>query len=106
MATYGRGEKTAAGWYAIRDPKTRRAWRATLLEAQNGRCGLCGHRFAGPEHNVSIRGQFGPTFDHIVRYADGGMSDLTNLRLVHHACNQSRESGRVLALPKSLRSQE
>jgi hypothetical protein len=76
---YLRCDKNAAGWYVIRDPKTRREWRAQLYAEQHGCCALCGHAFASPdEANNSIRIEFAPTFDHIVRYADGGLSDLAN----------------------------
>jgi 5-methylcytosine-specific restriction endonuclease McrA len=46
---------------------------------------------------------FAPEFDHIVRYQDGGSSDLENLRLTHAACNRSRESGRPVSVPRRLR---
>jgi 5-methylcytosine-specific restriction endonuclease McrA len=101
---YGRCGKTEVGWYAIRDPKTRRAWRAQLLQSQKGCCALCGHAFPGPEVNESIQIQFAPTFDHIIGYAAGGSSDLTNLRLVHYDCNRSRESGYPVTVPKVLRA--
>ena len=100
---YGRCEKNPVGWYVIREPQTRREWRAALLQRQGGRCALCGHCFPGPEHNETIRVQFAPTFDHIVEYAVGGSSDLANLRLAHFECNRRRESGRAVAIPKVLR---
>jgi 5-methylcytosine-specific restriction endonuclease McrA len=103
LRKYGRCGKNAVGWYAIRDPKTRREWRAILLQRQSERCALCGHRFPSAEQSESIRVQFAPTFDHIVGYAAGGSSDLANLRLVHNDCNRSRESGRVVAVPRVLR---
>jgi 5-methylcytosine-specific restriction endonuclease McrA len=99
-----RSAKNAAGWYVIRDPKTRREWRAKLYAEQGERCALCGHTFPLPdEANESIRKLFAPEFDHVVRYRDGGSSDLENLRLVHAACNRSRESGRAVSVPRSLR---
>ena len=96
--------KNAAGWYVIRDPKARREWRTRLYAEQDGRCALYGHAFPPPdEANESIQKAFAPTFDHIVRYANGGSRDLENLRLAHAACNWSRESGRAVTVPRSLR---
>jgi hypothetical protein len=95
MAKHLRCVKNAAGWYVIRDPKARREWRARLYAEQDGRCALYGHAFPPPDKaNESIRKAFAPTFDHIVRYANGGSSDLENLRLAHAACNWSLGAGR------------
>lgn len=103
---YSRCEKNDAGWYAIRDPAVRRKWRDDLSAAQGGRCALCGHFFPSEDANDAIRKQFAPTFDHIVRYASGGSSELSNLRLVHSACNSARESGQTVGVPRFLRASD
>ena len=103
LRKYGRCEKNSIGWYAIRDPETRREWRAILMKRQGELCAICGHRFPTEEQSEAIRVQFAPTFDHIVAYAAGGSSELANLRLVHNDCNRKRGSGRIIAVPKALR---
>ena len=103
---YARCAKNDRGWYAIRDPRTRREWGARLFEAQQGRCALCRCKFASDDMNEALQKAYGPTFDHIVAYASGGSSDFENLRLVHVVCNQQRASGRhalAASIPRRLR---
>ncbi|MGA8475813.1 MAG: HNH endonuclease signature motif containing protein [Candidatus Cybelea sp.] len=82
------------GWHPFRDRKTRAEWRERLLIEQRGLCSLCGYRFAlDGEVNDEVAAQFAATFDHIVPRSQGGVDDLSNLRLVHRGCNLARGDG-------------
>lgn len=79
-------------WSPFRDAKTRARWRRFLMRKQNGLCDLCGHRLPQAS-DALVHAGFEPTFDHIVPRARGGDDALSNLRLVHHCCNQLRADG-------------
>ena len=95
------------GWSSFRDAETRARWREHLLQKQNGRCALCGHRFPEPgAFHPSVYAGFAPSFDHIVPKSKGGEDELHNLQLVHQACNHLKGDGdglkRLPPLPGTL----
>ena len=54
-------------------------WYEAQLEAQQGKCALCGDDFTEPML---------PELDHIRPRSKGGTNNVTNLQLVHRRCNQ------------------
>ncbi len=65
--------------------------RIKKLRARDGdNCKICDYRMI---FNVAKENKYKDFFvsvDHIVRQADGGSNDLSNLRLTHYRCNTSR----------------
>ncbi len=65
--------------------RKRRALRHLLLEAQGGRCGICGELI---EHDPGLfmGMRAGPSRDHVIPKAKGG-KDADNLVIAHYLCN-------------------
>lgn len=63
-----------------RRKRTKPAQIARMSGRQQGRCGICAQPLAA--HDIEV--------DHIVPVALGGSNAISNLRLVHAACNRAR----------------
>ena len=57
-----------------------------LWTRQGGVCPLC---LRGIKWNAQLQDEK-PTLDHIIPVSRGGSGQMTNLRVVHHVCNQRR----------------
>jgi 5-methylcytosine-specific restriction endonuclease McrA len=70
---------------------------AQIAERDGYRCHLpeCGKKV-----NMALPGShpMGPTIDHLVPIAAGGLDCLTNVRLAHRSCNCRRQDGGMIQL--------
>lgn len=58
-----------------------------LLEKYGNKCWICKGQFGDKSSSNDL---FSITIDHVIRLADGGTHDISNLRLAHKMCNEKR----------------
>lgn len=68
---------------------------ADVVKRDGNKCHLCGKRV-----NMSLPGtdRMGPTVDHLLPIAAGGLDELANVRLAHRSCNCSRGTRGIVQL--------
>lgn len=68
---------------------------ADVVKRDGNKCHLCGKRV-----DMSLPGidRMGPTVDHLLPIAAGGLDELANVRLAHRSCNCSRGAGGTVQL--------
>ena len=69
-------------WKYGKDKIGRALFRAELLGAQQGRCGICGELMVDAIEPLDI--------DHIIPVSHDGTSHRENLQLVHRRCNRQK----------------
>lgn len=79
------------------DPMARRHLRVALFEEQGGRCCWCAVPMSIAVKHAGQK-RYG-TFEHIVRKADGGTDDRSNLKLACRKCNHARGEAMLLNRP-------
>ncbi|UTC28901.1 putative endonuclease [Brevundimonas phage vB_BpoS-Marchewka] len=62
-----------------------------LSEAQNWRCCHCGGRLNEDPEGRPNYGRYGATYEHVVRFADGGADSEENFVIAHQICNMERD---------------
>jgi 5-methylcytosine-specific restriction endonuclease McrA len=65
-----------------------------LYREQNGLCAICGELMVHPQQRDFKNPNLG-TIDHIIPRCQGGLTERSNLQLVHLRCNQ-RKGGIVM----------
>lgn len=64
-----------------------------LIDAQNGRCAICGRRMTGFGARRTDRDDRAATVDHVIPLIKGGPDRIGNMLAVHRSCN-TKKSGR------------
>jgi 5-methylcytosine-specific restriction endonuclease McrA len=68
---------------------------AEIAERDDATCHLCNRNV---DMTLSGMVPMGPTIDHLVPVARGGIDDRANVKLAHRRCNQSRGTGGTVQL--------
>jgi 5-methylcytosine-specific restriction endonuclease McrA len=66
-----------------------------IFDRDGGRCHICA-RCVDP--TLSGNAPMGPTIDHLIPCAEGGIDGAENVALAHRACNVNRNTGGVAQL--------
>lgn len=61
-----------------------------LCDKQDNRCAICGGLFNQTPDGVADYNIYCASFEHVIRFADGGADDETNLVITHLKCNLAR----------------